>query len=181
MEKLESTHPVDVVWRAFELRPKGSPPISPEYRARIDAGRPRLYAVAREQYGLEMNQGPFGIDSRPALTGAKYAEAQGHGPAYHRGVMAAYWLEARDIGDPQVLADIAEAAGLDREGYLAALDDPAYDDQVQYDQDQARAFGLNSVPAIVFVERYLISGAQPYPVLVQATEQVLGELSQQAG
>lgn len=180
MEKLETTHPVDVVWRSFELRPKGSPPISAEYRARIEAGRPRLQAIAREQYGVELNQGPFGINSRPALVGAKYAEAQGHGPAYHRAVMHAYWVEARDIGDRQVLADIAEAVGLDRTAYLVALDDKQYDDQVQADQDLARAYGLNGVPAIVFVERYLISGAQPYAALVQATEQVLAEMEQQA-
>lgn len=103
------THPVDVVWRAFELRPKGSPPMPAEYRAKIEAGRPRLHAITREHYGVEMHQGPFGIDSRPALIGAKFAEAQGRGPAYHRGVMQAYWVLGRDISDIGVLAEIAAA------------------------------------------------------------------------
>ena len=69
LEKLESSHGVEVQWHSYQLRPKGSPPISPEYKARIDANKPRLYAMAREQYGLELKQGPFGIDSRPALIG----------------------------------------------------------------------------------------------------------------
>ena len=48
--------------------------MSPEYRARIEAARPQLYAMAREQYGLELNVGTFGINSQPALVGAKFAE-----------------------------------------------------------------------------------------------------------
>ncbi|MEZ4634513.1 MAG: hypothetical protein R2856_05975 [Caldilineaceae bacterium] len=68
---------------AFELRPKGGPPILPEYRAKIEAGRPQLYATAREQYGVEMNPGPFGLDSRPALIAVKYAEEMGAGNAFH--------------------------------------------------------------------------------------------------
>jgi predicted DsbA family dithiol-disulfide isomerase len=151
-----------------------------EYRARIDANKPRLYAMAREQYGLALNQGPFGIDSRPALAGAKFAEQQGMGRAYHHALMHAYWIDAQDIGDREVLADLAVSVGLERVTYLASLDDPHYDEQVQLDIDQARQFGLNGVPALVFDNRYLISGAQPYPVLVQATEQVQAELTKDA-
>lgn len=149
--------------------------MSPDYRARIEAARPRLLAIAKQTYGVELHQGPFGIDSRPALVGAKFAEAQGVGPAYHRAVMRAYWQEGKNIEDRAVLAGLAEAVGLARDAYLAALDDPAYDEQVQADVDLARQYGLNSVPAIVFDMRYLVSGAQPYPVLVEAVEQLMAE------
>lgn len=177
LEKLEASHDVDVRWHSYELRPKGSPPMAPEFRARIEANQPRLHAMARDQYGLELNQGPFSIDSRPALTGAKYAEEQGVGKAYHHALMYAYWTEAKDISDREVLATLAESVGLERHAYLAALDEAKYDDLVQQDVDQARHYGLNSVPALVFDDRYLISGAQPYPVLVQATEQVQAEVA----
>lgn len=166
-----------VQWHSFELRPRSAPPISAEYRAKIEAGRPRLYAVARENYGLEMNPGPFGFDSRPALVGAKYAESQGVGPAYHAAVMKAYWQEAKAIDDLDVLTDIAAAIGLDRDAFRQALGDPEYDKQVQADVDQAYAYGINGVPGMVFVDKYLVSGAQPYEVLCQAVEQISGELT----
>lgn len=149
----------------------------PEYRARIEAATPRLYATAREQYGLELNRGPFGIDSRPALVGAKYAEAMGAGEAYHDAVFRAYWQQAADIGDRALLAGLAaDAGGLDRAAFLAALDDPSHSAAVDADIDQARAYGLSGVPAMVFAERYLVVGAQPYPLLRQAVEQVRAEL-----
>ena len=177
LEKLEASHSVDVQWHSYELRPKGSPPMPEEYKARIDANRPKLYATAREHYGLELQQGPFGIDSRPALTGAKFAQEHGKSQAYHRAIMQAYWLDAKDISDRMILTDLAVDIGLARDDFSAALDDPQYDEQVQFDIDQAREFGLNSVPSLVFDNRYLVAGAQPYPVLVQATEHVMAELS----
>lgn len=147
-----------------------------EYRARIEASRPQLYAVARERYQRELNPGPFGIDSRPALIGEKYAESAGSGVAFHDGVMAAYWSHAHDISDRAVLADVAAVAGMDRDAFLAALDDPTYDRMVQADIDMAREYGLSGVPALIFNDRYLVSGAQPVEVL----RQVIARIAQDA-
>jgi predicted DsbA family dithiol-disulfide isomerase len=179
LDRLQREEPITVAWRSFELRPKGSPPMPPEYRARIEAARPQLYATARSQYGLELNMGPFGVDSRPALIGAKYAEAQGRGEAYHRAVFAAYWQHAADIGDLAVLAGVAEGAGLDRDGFLAALGDQANEAAVDADIAQAQAYGLSGVPALVFAGKYLVVGAQPYPTLKQAAAQVRAELEKE--
>ncbi|GIV77676.1 MAG: hypothetical protein KatS3mg050_2070 [Litorilinea sp.] len=176
LEQLEARHPVTVRWRAFELRPAGTP-ISPDYRARIEESRPRLYAIAREQYGLEMNPGPFGIDSRPALIGHKYAESQGKGAAYHDRVMRAYWQEAQDIGQPDVLTELAREVGLDATAFLQALTDPVYQQAVDEDIAQAQAYGLTAVPALVFAEKYLVSGAQPLYLLEKVVRHVAAELA----
>lgn len=146
--------------------------MSPEYKARIEQGQPRLYAIAREQYGLELKQGPFGIDSRAALRGAKVAEKAGSGKEYHAAVFRAYWMDGQDIADEARLVEIAAGVGLDAAAFRAALADPATDAAVQADVDLARELGLNAVPAMVFEEKYLVSGAQPYAVLVELTEKV---------
>jgi predicted DsbA family dithiol-disulfide isomerase len=168
---------VEIVWHAYELRPKGSPPIPPEYLARIKAGQPRLVQMAREQYGLELNQGPMGTNSRTALIGAKVAEAQGQGAAYHDAMFRAYWQRANNIGDIDVLAEIAHSIGLERAAFLAALNDEAYEAQVEADIEQAYQYGLTGVPASIFNNRYLVSGAQPYEVLKQVVEKVEADLS----
>lgn len=144
----------------------------PEYRARIEAAQPRLLKIAREQYGLELNRGPLGISSRAALIGAKFAEAQGKGPAYHDAMLRAYWQRANNIGDVEVLAGIAHSIGLERNAFLASLQDEQYGAQVEADVEQAYYYGLTGVPALIFGERYLVSGAQPYEVLRQVVEKV---------
>ncbi len=153
-----------MVWHSYELRPKGSPPIPPEYLARIKTGRPRLLQIARENYGLELNPGPHGISSRDALIGAKFAEAQGKGPEYHAATLRAYWQRANDIGERVILGMIAHSIGLNEAAFLAALDDPQYDQQVEADVEQAYQYGLTGVPALIFNHKYLVSGAQPYEV-----------------
>lgn len=175
MEKLNQSHNVAIQWRSFELRPKGGPPLSPDYLEKVKSNRPRIYAVAKEQYGLEMNPGPFGFDSRPALAGAKYAEAQGVGPAYHAAIMQAYWQEAQAIDDVDVLSNIAGSVGLEKEAFRNALEENLYLDQVVADIEQAHNYGIHGVPGMVFANKYLVSGAQPYDVLVQAVEQIREE------
>jgi predicted DsbA family dithiol-disulfide isomerase len=175
LEKLEASYPVIVQWHSFELRPRGTPPLSPAYRAKIQAGRPRLYATAREHYGLELNQGPFGIDSRPALIGAKYAEQMGVGLAYHAAVMRAYWQAAKNIEEIDELAEIAGELGLNRMAFMDALDSASLEQAVLDDIAQAQEYGINAVPSLIFANKYLVSGAQPYAVLTQVVEQIAKE------
>src|SRR5947207_4645770 len=101
--------------------------MSPEYRRRIEASRPMSNKRAKEQYGLDINSGPFGINSRPALVAEKYAESQGKGEAFQKAVMASYWQQARSIDDANVLKEIAEDVGLSTGNFEAVLTDPAYD------------------------------------------------------
>lgn len=175
MEKLKQSHDVTIHWRSYELRPPGAPPIPPEYLAQIKASRPRLYATAKAQYGLTLNMGPFGVDSRPALIGAKFAEEKGVGQAYHDAVFTAYWLNAQDISDLDVLVAVATAVSLDPDEFLAALNNPHYQAQMEADVAQAHAYGLSGVPALVYDNKYLVSGAQPYEVLAEVAEKALAD------
>ena len=175
MEQLEEQYDVTIHWRSFELCPAGSPPISPQRRAQIEASRPLLQKRAREQYGLEIHAGPFGIDSRPALIAEKYAESQGKGEAFHKAVMQAYWQQARSIDDKAVLKEIAEQVGLSTENLDDVLANPDFEAQVSADIDLASEYRLTGVPALVFADRYLVVGAQPYPLLKQVVEKILAE------
>lgn len=175
MEQLEEHYDVAITWHSFELHPAGSPPISPQYRERIIAGRPQLLRRAREQYGVEMNPGPLGANSRPALELEKYAETQGKSAAFHVAAMRAYWEQARDIGDQEVLREIAEQVGLNTKDFEQILASEAFDGQVSADVELAHEYGLTGVPALIFADRYLVMGAQPYPMLKQVVERVIEE------
>jgi predicted DsbA family dithiol-disulfide isomerase len=180
LEKLEKHYDIDVHWRSFELRAAGSPPLPPEYLRRIEASRPMFNKRAKEQYGLEINPGPFGINSRPALVAEKYAESQGKGETFHKAVMDAYWQQAQSIEDTGVLKEIAENVGFNTETFEAVLTDPAYDAVVSADIELAREYRLDGVPALVFADRYLVVGAQPYETLKHVIEKILEEEGDQA-
>lgn len=174
LRALKETHDVSIRWRSFELRPAGSPPMPESYRQQIETvGRPRFNQMMYELYGVEVNGGPFGINSRDALVGEKVAQAYGVHIAYREFVTRAYWHEAKDISDRALLRQIAETVGMDGEEFLGALDDPTFDEQVEGDVRLAQEIGLTGVPAQVFAGRYLVSGAQPVEVLQQVVDRIL--------
>ena len=181
LDSLRETHAIQVEWRAYELRPAGLPPPDPEevesFRRYVLKAWPRVQAIARERFGLELRR-EEDIHHRPtrlAHIGAKFAAEHGQGPAYHRAVFKAHWQDLQDISDAETLAGLARGLGLDEAGFRAALDDPRYAEQVERDEYWAYQEGLGGVPAFIFGNRYLVSGAQPVEVLRQAADRCLQE------
>ena len=69
---------------------------------------------------------------------AYYACEQGRGDAYADLMYRAYFLEELDIGDMNVLADLAERLGLNRAEYVAALEQGTYSAQEKAAVDYSR-------------------------------------------
>lgn len=89
--------------------------------------------------------------------------------------MHAYWQEERAIDDKEELKALAASVGLDGDACIASLSDPALDEEVSEDVELAHEYGLNGVPALIFENKYLVSGAQPYDLLKQVVEKIQQE------
>jgi 2-hydroxychromene-2-carboxylate isomerase len=63
----------------------------------------------------------------------------------------AYFVEDRDISNPDVAADAASVTGVSRDGARAAIDDPAIKDALRRDVDAAITAGVFGSP-FVFVD-----------------------------
>lgn len=176
LKRLNETHPVELHWRAFELRPKGSPPIPPEYRARIEANRPIFAARVKRDYGIEINEGPFGINTRELHQLKKFADAQNKGNEFHDAALDAYWMNGRDVSDTNVQQALLNQIGIETP-VAEILANAEYRNQVLLDERIAYDNNMTGVPAIVFDEKYLVMGAQPLEVLKQVVEQVIEERS----
>ena len=68
-----------------------------------------------------------------------------------RALYRAYFVDGRDIGDPDVAADVAGELGLDRAVARAAVDDPAVKDALRNEVETAIAKGVFGSP-FVFVD-----------------------------
>lgn len=172
LRQLEETHQVTVRWHSFELRPEGSPPIPDWYKEKIKQMRPQFKATIKANYDIDIQQGQFGINSRPALVGMKYAEHQGKGEAYHKHVFEAYFQDGLNIEDMTVLRNIVTEIGLDADEFERAISDSELDAEVTADVQIATNYGITGVPAMLFVDKYLLSGAQPYEELVRIVDQI---------
>ncbi len=179
LDSLAQTHGIAIDWRAYELLPGGKFPGGPEqaakFRTMIDAKQNDMFATARERFGLEMRAGAFGVDSRPALEGSKFARRHALEAEYVRACFTAHWQDGLRLDDPAVLGEIAANVGLDAVRFLAAVQSGAHQAEVQADLDEARALGISGVPAMIFGERLLVSGAQPVDVLRRAADQCIAQ------
>ncbi|HEY1430085.1 MAG TPA: DsbA family protein, partial [Stellaceae bacterium] len=80
-----------------------------------------------------------------------------------------YFVDARNIGDPDMLVDIAQSVGLPAEEGRAVLAERRFKDAVDADWGKSRQWGVTGVPTFV-AARYGLVGAQPYEVLEQLME-----------
>ena len=92
-----------------------------------------------------------------------------------QGLFDAYFVEGRDTGEREVLVDIAEEAGLDREETEAFLAGEALTADVLSEDMAARKAGINGVPCFIFNGRNVLAGAQPPEVLVRMIDLALAE------
>ena len=91
-------------------------------------------------------------------------------------LFSAYFTQGLDVGDPAVLADLAEGVGIERTRASAFFSEPASFDAVIDDEQLARGLGLNGVPSFVLDGNYLFSGAQPTSVMVRALRDATAKL-----
>jgi predicted DsbA family dithiol-disulfide isomerase len=84
----------------------------------------------------------------------------------HDRLMDAYWAEGRDIGDVEVLRELAAETGV--EDIEDGLRNEPYGVRVQVSTQQAQQLGINGIPAFLLDSKLLVLGAQPLEVFEQA-------------
>jgi predicted DsbA family dithiol-disulfide isomerase len=96
------------------------------------------------------------------------AQERGSGGAVVDALFRAYFEEARDTGEREVLLGIAEAAGLPRAGVEARWADAAQARRVAQLEESMKQLGISGVPTFIFEGKLGVSGAQPSEALAAA-------------
>jgi predicted DsbA family dithiol-disulfide isomerase len=159
-----------ITWRPFQLNPT-MPEEGMERRAYLaakfgdDAHAERIYANVGEA-GSSVGI-PFAFDrirrtpnTRDAHRLIRYAAQSDRADIVVEALFHAYFIDGRDIGNHDTLAEIAGEAGLDGAAAARWLASPAERDDVLAEDRSARRLGINAVPCFIFERHYAVSGAQ---------------------
>ena len=103
-----------------------------------------------------------------------WAGQQGQKPMHDlkQALFIAHFTDGRNISGNTVLADIAAEVGLDRDEALAVLEEQRFAKEVRAEERHWQQQGIQSVPAMIFNERHLVSGAQGVENYVNILEQL---------
>lgn len=188
--EMRPEHPFQVEWHPYQLDPQ----LPPEGADRVEYMKRRFGSVAEiialhepvlkqaEAAGIEMDlpaiqRQPNTLDAH-RLT--HWAGIEGRQAAVVSGLFRAYWREGRDISDREVLAEIAGAAGMDREVVARLLATDADREAVVARIVHASERGVRSVPTFIVADRYVLSGAQPPELWAQAIDEIVQQQQGQA-
>jgi predicted DsbA family dithiol-disulfide isomerase len=114
---------VKITWQPLELTVEPAPRVD----TYSDERRRANYQVLVEpckQLGLDMKLPPKVIPrpySRLAFEGWYFAQEKGLGEVYNDLIYRAYFIDEKDIGDMEVLTELAEKIGLNRAEYKEVL------------------------------------------------------------
>lgn len=101
-----------------------------------------------------------------------WAEIEGGQPALKHALLRAYFTDGESPGDHAALVRAAARAGLDAERAGEVLSSGAYATEVREREKFYLDQGINSVPAIIIDDQYLIQGGQPAEVFERALREI---------
>lgn len=159
-----------VCWRPFELNPQ-MPKAGlnrREYRSAKFGSWERSQAldaqvaVAGSQVGIGfrhdlMVRTPNTFDAHLLIW---MAGREGMQDAVVEALFIAYFVKGQDIGDREVLADVAASSGLDRDHVLQSLSTQAGASEIKAELQETARNGLSGVPSFQVDGQVLFSGAQ---------------------
>jgi predicted DsbA family dithiol-disulfide isomerase len=175
IERLRKEHGVRVQWVHFPLHPE----TPPQGRSLEDlfAGRgydiPKMQAQMRARMqaeGLPYGNRTMTYNSRLAQELAAWADTQPGGDAIHDAMFRAYFVDAKNIGDPEVLVEIASSVGLPADQAREVIAKRTHQAAVDADWEKSRRYGITGVPTFVAGNQGVV-GAQSYEVLEELVKQ----------
>lgn len=184
-----SDHPFTIEWHPFQLNPD-MPLEGMDRRAYLEGkfggkeGAVTAYAPvakAAENAGLEINL--EAIKTTPNTINAHrlihWAGLQKLQTPVVDALFKAYFVEGRNIGDTDVLADIADNVGMDAAVVRRLLEDDQ-DVKVIQDRDQhSRKMGVTGVPCFIVANQHAVPGAQPPETWTKVIQEINEQITQE--
>jgi len=180
-------HPFTLRWQPFQLNPE-MPTGGMDRRAYLEAkfggreGAVRAYMPVMEraeQAGLKIDfaaiaRTPSTLDAHRLIHWAGVEDRQ---MPVAMALFRAYFEEGRDIGDREVLSDIADSAGMDAAVVLKLLDSDADAENVRRKDRQFREMGISGVPTFIVAGQHAVPGCQPPEVWLRVIDEINQQLA----
>jgi predicted DsbA family dithiol-disulfide isomerase len=135
-----------------------------------------MYCNLRERgapLGITFGRVTLLSNSRSALESSEFARDSGKYDGFHENLFRSYFTEMQDIGQMDVIMQLAGKAGLDSVALQSALQEKRYAARLDNVVQEAHQNRVNSVPTFIIEGKHIIVGAQPIEVFRDTLKKVL--------
>ncbi|MCC6685123.1 MAG: DsbA family oxidoreductase [Bacteroidia bacterium] len=185
MEQSAAAYDFAVTYHPFELNPhmpeEGKESVA--YFSERFGGELRMKqifaqtAATAHDEGLELDLSKQAVAPNTFLAHRLVAYAKSKGkqlPVVHE-LFLAYFTKGKNMGDINVLTEIAATLGLDKHETETILQGNDFADEVSEAQLHWRKMGISSVPSFIIQHKYLVQGAQPPESFLEVFSEVVKE------
>jgi len=181
-------HPFQIEWHPFQLNPD-MPAEGMDRRAYLEGkfggkeAAVRAYAPVvemAEKVGLSidfegMQRTPNTLDAHRLI---HWAGIEGRQSFVAQRLFEAYFRDARDIGDHDVLLDIADSCEMDAAVIGKLLNSDADVDDIRKRDAHSREMGVQSVPTFIVANQHAVPGAQPTEMWVKVIGEIMDQIAE---
>ena len=126
----------------------------------------------------ELRHRPNSFDAHRLV---RWAQGQNKGAEAKEALFSAYFEHARDIGDHDVLADVGESIGLERDIIEKLLASGADIEETREEEELFRQMGIGGVPTYIAMRRIAVQGAESAEKLAKFITASAKQMPQQRG
>lgn len=143
---------VELVLFTGGLRPFNTEAVDAKMRAYLEETYPRIAELSGQPFATPRSLMPgFIYDTEPASRAVVCLRelSPGSEHAFMQALSRAFYNAGEDITQPEVLANHAEAAGLDRTAFLTAFNSEVMRNLTLGDFQVAQRFGISGFPTVI--------------------------------
>ncbi len=178
LKELELEDKVEIIYHSFQLNPDAKSQgkigtieyLSNKYRISEEDSHIMLNRIIRmgQVVGLDLDfDSVIHTNTFDAHRLIHFAKEYDKDLEIVEALFKANFTDFLNVGDPEVLGDIGEKFGLNREEIINMLNTDQFFSEVNNDEFKAVELGITSVPYYIVNDELVIPGAQPVKVFME--------------
>ena len=161
VDKLKNEYDIELEWVSYEIDPDRSAEgelaeekFDPERHKKVM----RILRARGAELGVEFCERMILTNSRLAIEAAEYARDKGKHAEFSEQIFKDYLTYGRNIGQIEVVLDIAKRVGLDELELRRALDEGVYAAKREQTAAESQEYEVELVPTFIINDEHQLSG-----------------------
>jgi predicted DsbA family dithiol-disulfide isomerase len=160
-DKLSTEFDIEAEWLPKVIRPEVPAGGENIYKLFKTCELEEMFSHLNEtgsQYGISFKQPDFMPNASMALSAGEYAKEKGHFDELQGRIFQAFFTEGKDIGNIDIVLNIVEEAGFNKEEFITKFRDGYYENHLNAAEEKSKEYKVDTTPTFIIDEEHILAG-----------------------